>query len=110
MQYPYGNLNLPVARHVEFLLVLVLLYTLQDTPFAHTHCLHQCRQILQVEVSVRAAVRLARSWWMLCENLLATERAVPVTAAVGIPTNVAVRVSHVVTVVFVELIICDFVE
>lgn len=90
--------------------VLVLLDALQHGSVRNTHRLHQRRQILQVEVSVRAAVRLPRPRGVLCQNLLAAKGAVAASSPVRVAAHVAVRVTHIVSVVLVELVVGDFVE
>lgn len=92
------------------LIILILLHTLQDRPVRHPHRLHQRRQILHVEVSVRTAVRVPRAGRVLRQNLLTAVGAVAAAASVRVAAHVAVRVAHIVPVVLVELVVCDFVE
>lgn len=105
-----SRLDLPIASHVELLLVLVLLHTLKDAPLTHTHSLHQGCQILQIEVPVRTAVRFARSRWVFRQNLLAAEWTVTIATPIRIPANVTIGVSHIVPVILVELFIRNLVE
>lgn len=106
----WGDRNVPITSHVKLLLFLVLLHTLQHAPVADAHGLHQGRQVLQVKVPVRAPMRLPRPRRVLCQDLLAAERAVPAAASVGVAADVSVRVSHVVPVVLVELVVHDLAE
>lgn len=95
---------------MKFLLFLVLFYTPNGTTVIDAHSFHQLRQVLETEVPVRATVCLTRSRWVLCEDLLTAEWAVPVAAPVRVPANIAIGVPDVVPVVFVELIIRNLVE
>lgn len=47
---------------------------------------------------------------MLCQNLLAAKGAVAASSPVRVAAHVAVRVTHIVSVVLVELVVGDFVE
>lgn len=59
---------------------------------------------------VRAAVSLTRTRGVLSKNFLTAERTIAAASSVRISTNVAVRVADVVSVFFVERVICDLVE
>ena len=95
---------------MKLLLLFVFLDALQDGPVCDTYRLQQGRQVLKVEMPVRAPVSLARPWRVLRQDLLAGEGRVAATAAVGVPTYVAVRVPHVVPVFLVEGVVRDLVE
>lgn len=101
---------LPIACHVVFQIVLVFLDTLQHRPIIDTHRLHQCIQIFQIKVPVRASMRLTRAGGVLRQNLLAAKRAVPATTAVRVAADIAVRMAHIVTVLLVERVVGDLVE
>lgn len=102
--------HVPVARHVEFLVFLIFFHTLQHSPVGNTGRLQQGGQILHVEMSVRAPVRFPRTRRMFSENLLAAVGTIPATPPVGVTSHVAIHVPYVVTVVFVELVVCLVLE
>lgn len=103
-------MNVPVACHVELLLVFILLHTLKNRAIADTHGLYERRKILHVEMSVRASMGLTRARRVLSENLLTTERTVTTSPAVSVTTNITVYVTNIVTVLLVELVVCNFME
>jgi hypothetical protein len=61
-------------------------------------------------MTIRTSVSLARTGRMLSEDLLATERAVSSTTAVGISTDITIGVSDIVLVLLVEGVVCHSVE
>jgi hypothetical protein len=95
---------------VELLLILILLDTLKNRAIIDAHSLHKCRQILHVEVSVRASMSLTGTRRMFRENLLATKRTVTTSSSVGVTSNITVYVTNIVTILFVKLVICHLVE
>lgn len=103
-------MHVPVAGHVELLPILVLLDSLHHTPIRYTHGLDQSVEVLEIEMTVRAAVRLPSAGRVLREDLLTAERAVTSSSAIRVPADISVGVADVVLVVFVELIIGYLVE
>jgi hypothetical protein len=61
-------------------------------------------------MAVRAAMGLSGPWWMLCEDLLTRIRRVAFSSAIGIASNITVGVTDVVSVLLVELVVCDLLE
>lgn len=59
---------------------------------------------------VRAAVSFTRPRGVLSKNLLTAERAVAAASSIRIAANFTVSVANVVSVFFVESVICDLVE
>ena len=92
------------------LLVLIFFDALEHRSVIHAHALHQCRQILHIEVAIRAPMSLSRAWGMLRENLLTAKGAISTTPPVRITTHVAIDVPNVVSVFFIEGIIRELVE
>jgi len=95
---------------VKLLVVLVLLDALQYGPVGDTGRLQEGREVIHAEVPVRAAVGLARAGRVLGEDLLAAVGAVAAAAAIGVASDVAVDVPHVVAVLLVEGVVGDLAE
>lgn len=104
------KVDLPVARHVKLLLVLVFLDALNDRSIGDTHTLYQRRQIVHIEMSVWTSVSFAWTGRVLGEDLLATKGAITTTPAIRITTHIAVYVPNIVSVFLVERLVIDLAE
>jgi len=90
---------------VELLLIFVFFNASQDRLVCNTRLLEKCSEVLDAEMPVWTAMGLTRARLMLHENLLAAIGTITVSSPVAIPTYVAVGVSHVITILFVEYVI-----
>ena len=61
-------------------------------------------------MAVRTTVGLPWSGRMVRQNLLAGEGAVAVSATIAIPAHIAIGMTNIVAILFIEHIICDFGE
>lgn len=94
-----------IARDVIPLPLHILTHLLQDNSVIHTRLLQHRNQILRRERPVRAAVRLTGARQGLRGQLLARVRRIAAATAVGVAADIAVRVTHVVAVLLVELLV-----
>lgn len=95
---------------MEFLAFLVLFDAIQDGSIGDADTLQQRGEVFETEVAVGTPVGLARSRRMFRQDLLARERRVTSSAPVRVATNITVCVPHVISVILVESIICNFME
>jgi hypothetical protein len=72
--------------------------------------LEEYREVFDVEMPVWTAMCLARARLVLQEDLLAAVGTIPVSSSVAISAYIAVCVSHVIPVLLVEHVVCDFRE
>jgi hypothetical protein len=72
--------------------------------------LEECREVLNAEMPVWASMCLAGARLVLHEDLLAAVWTVSVSSSVAISAYIAVGVSHVIPVLFVEYIVGNFRE
>lgn len=91
-----------ITRDMEPLRRDVLLHAPQHLSIAHARRLQQSDEIVDAEMAVRTAMRLAGAGWTLRQDALAAEGRIAPAAAVGVAADVAVRVPHVVAVLLVE--------
>lgn len=104
------SIDLPIARHVELLLILILFNALKNRAIINTHSLDKCREVLHVEVSVWASVGLTGTRRMFGQDLLTTKWTVTTSPSIRVTANITINVTDIVTVFLVELVICDLVE
>lgn len=95
---------------MELLLLFVFSYPVQNRTVVDTDLLQQRRQVLQVEVAVRAPMRLTGTRRVFCQDLLTAERTVTAASPVGVAAHIAIDVPDVVPVLLVEGIIGNLVE
>ena len=99
-----------VASDVVSLLLNIFLDSSKQVTIMDTCCLEHARQIVNTEVSIGASMGFASSWWMLGQDLLTRVRRVATTTAVGVSSNIAINMAHVIPVLLIEGIVCDLIE
>jgi hypothetical protein len=100
----------PIAGNMIPLLLHIVSHCFQQITILDTNALEERREVLRSKGAVWATVSLARTWKGLGEDLLARVGRVSAAAAVGIAAHVTVRVPDIVSVLFLELVVCHELE
>ena len=99
-----------VARNMIPFLLHILFDAPQHLPIVHPRRLQQRREVVDAEMPVRTAMALATSRRMLRQDFLARKGRISAAPPQRVATHVAVRVAHVVAVLFVEGVVGDEAE
>jgi hypothetical protein len=102
--------QLPIASKMVLHLLFVLLNPSENIVILDPYRCQQIGQVLYGEMPIWTAVRLARSRRMFCQDLLAAERAIPVSSPIGITAHIPVCVTYVISVHLVEVVVRDRIE
>ena len=94
-----------IARNMVSLLLDILPDAAEHIPIVDARGLQQAGEVVEAEMAVRTAVRLARARRVLGQDLLAGEGRVAAPSPRGVPAHIPVRVPDVVPVFFVELVV-----
>lgn len=105
-----GPLKHSVTRDVESRGGHVVPDSLEDISLRDARGLQERGEIVDAEMPVGTTVAFPGARLVFGEDLLAGERRVATTTPVGVPADVAVRVPHVVPILFVERVVRDQLE
>jgi hypothetical protein len=100
----------PITSQMKLLLLLILLNTPQNLLILHSNSLQQRRQIIHRKMPIGTSVALPRPRWMLRQNLLTTKRRIPISSPIRIPTNITIRMAHIIPILLIKRIIRDLIE
>jgi hypothetical protein len=96
-----------VAGNVISLLLDIVSNASQHIPIIDTDGLEESGQIVHTEMTVWAAMCLASSRWMLCQDLLAGKWGISTSTPIGISAYVAIGVPDVVSILLIERVVRD---
>ena len=100
----------PITSQMKSLPLLILQHTIHNIPIPHPNLLQQPHQILRIKMPIRTPMTLPRPRLMLRQYLLATKRRIPIAPPIPITSHIAIHVSYIVSVFFIEDFVGDFVE
>ena len=103
-------LKYSVTRYVIPLLADIFPDRLEDVPLVHADSLQNRNEVVRCECAVRTAMCLAWTRERLCQQLLTRVGGISPASAVAVSTDIAIRVTNVVSVFFGELIVCHELE